>query len=142
MSAEQGAGPAHQGAFHQSPPQPPAKRESTPGHQSLKRNGLFNRVSEIKTGASLLCLARLMGKVRHERKNGSILGVELSGVAGDGTAEPSLAGLLSSWTLNPGAGVLGGAQGSAPILWAEVQEWAGTGTMKGVVVLTVAGMTL
>lgn len=38
--------------------------------------------------------------------------------------------------------MLGGAQGSAPILRVEVQEWVGTGTMKGVVVLTVAGMTV
>ena len=68
--------------------------------------------------------------------------MELSGAAGDGTAEPSLASLLRSWTPNPRAGVLGGAQGSAPILWAEVLEWAGTGTVTGVVVFTVAAMTV
>ena len=68
--------------------------------------------------------------------------MELSGAAGDGTAEPSLASLLRSWTPNPRAGVLGGAQGSTPILQAEVREWAGTGTVKGVVVLTVAAMTV
>lgn len=68
--------------------------------------------------------------------------MELSGAAGDETAEPSLAGLLRSWTPNPRAGVLGGAQASAPILQAEVRVWVGTGTVKGVVVLTVAAMTV
>lgn len=102
---------------------------------------MFSSVSEIKTRATLLYLARITGKAGHEGRNWDILGVGSRGLLQMDPPSPASPVPCTPDLWTPEQGCWGPARAAHPLQAEVLNGWEGSTTV-GVVVLAAAGMTI